>query len=121
MPITKAILNRVGVFSILKHYYEPYFYTRDSLKSLLRQDRYLPNINFNIPEQLKLLNKFNFNVEIVAISLLPPTTHNYSFDNRSFKSGDSETLYNIIRYFKPKKIYRSRLWGFNIDDSTCCI
>jgi hypothetical protein len=103
-PMTKSILNRVGVFPILKHYYEPYFYTRDSLKSSLRQERNLPGINFNLTEQLELLNKFNFNEEIIEISLLPPKKHNYSFDNGSFESGDSETLYNMIRYFKPKKI-----------------
>ncbi len=103
-PVSKIIFNKIGVFPILKHYYEPFFYSEGVLKKSLREERNLPGIDFNVNEQLSLLNKFDFNHEILDLSKLPNDALNYSFDNNSFLSGDSETLFNIVRHFKPKKI-----------------
>jgi hypothetical protein len=101
--ISKKILLNIGVFPILDHYYEPLF-NMNRLKHSLRDNRPLEGIQFNIPEQLILLKSFNYNPEIIEIAKLPESEMNYSFSNDTYLSGDSDYLYNIIRYSKPKRI-----------------
>lgn len=104
LPFTKAILFKVGVFPIIDHYYEP-LYNPESLKKSLREDRNLSGIDFNIPEQLELLSRFNYNEELVQF---PKEKLNdkieFCYNHGSFLSGDAEYLYNMIRLFKPGKI-----------------
>jgi predicted O-methyltransferase YrrM len=102
-PISKFIFKKIGVFPIINHYYEPFFYTK-KLKKSFREDRNLPGIDMNIENQIKLLDKFNYQEELIQISLLQDSPLNYSFRRGPFLSGDSEILYNLIRYFKPRKI-----------------
>lgn len=58
----------------------------------------------NTSQQLSLLSCFNFNDELLQIVDLPNSKFNFSFSNETFLSGDAETAYNIVCYFKPKKI-----------------
>lgn len=101
--ISKFIFNKIGVFPILDHYYEPLFNIK-RLTHSLSEDRQLNGIDFNLPEQFSLLKKFNFRDELIAISNQPKNELTYSFSNNTFCSGDAEYLYNIIRLLKPKKI-----------------
>ncbi|MEE1946846.1 class I SAM-dependent methyltransferase [Pedobacter sp. KR3-3] len=101
--LTKRIFNLVGVFPIINHYYEPLFDAR-LLKHSLRKDRDLPGINFNIDAQLNLLEKFNFNHEILEIDSRPKNKLTFSFNRGAFLSGDAEYLFNMIRLFKPQRI-----------------
>lgn len=106
MPLSRRILEKVGVFPIRNHYYEPLFQTRALAKSL-SEDRDLKGIDLNIAEQLQLLERFHFNQELEQIPLEQPPQNDFSrfyFHNRSFESGDAEYLYNIIRLFKPARI-----------------
>jgi hypothetical protein len=101
--ISKSIFNRIGVFPILDHYYEPRFnYKR--LKFSLREDRQLNGIDLNVSEQLSFLKNFNYNEEINEINKLPEAELTFSFSKGPFRSGDAEYLYNLIRFLKPKKI-----------------
>lgn len=59
-PLLKHVYLWIGVYPIHDHYYEPLFKTK-LLKKSLRKNRDLPGINFNVPEQLQLLKKFNYN------------------------------------------------------------
>ena len=102
-PISKIIFQKVGVFPITDHYYEPYF-SRSNSKPIKRLDRKLPGINFNLDKQLALIRSFNFNSEIIEISKFEENKFNYSFSKGPFLSGDSEILFNIIRLYHPKKI-----------------
>lgn len=102
-PISKYILNKVGVFPIIKHYYEP-FYTADQLSKRFDINRELPGIDFRNAEQLELLKQFNYQHELIEISKLPANTLNYSFEKGPFLSGDSEILFSFVRHFKPKRI-----------------
>ena len=103
MPISKSIFNQVGIFPIREHYYEPLFKT-SNLKKSLREDRILPGIDFNVAEQLKLLDKFQYNSELESFPLDQTEQLEFYYNNRSFLSGDAEFLYNIIRYSQPQKI-----------------
>lgn len=102
--VTQKILLKIGVFPIIDHYYEPLFNTKYLYKSL-REDRYLPAINFNINEQLALLEKFNYQHELLSFPRKKTTDKSqFSYDYGAYPSGDSEIYYSIIRTIKPKRI-----------------
>lgn len=103
-PISKKIFLKVGIFPIQDHYYEPMFNPKHLRKSL-REDRFLPGIDFKVEEQLKLLEKFIFKDEL--LSFPKQRTENeleFSYDYGAYPSGDSECLYNMIRIYKPTRI-----------------
>lgn len=105
-PILKRIFVCIGVYPIRNHYYEPLFDSRKLRKSL-REDRNLPGINLNIDEQVKLLNQFNYNSELINIPYYKKDKkieNEYCYTVGPFRSGDAEYLYNMIRHFKPKRI-----------------
>jgi hypothetical protein len=106
-PIAHRILRRVGVFPILRHYYEPLFHG-DDLKYPLADERELPGIDFNAKSQLALLRAFTYNDEIVQTFGAPGGAslfgHHFSVDNRAFRRGDIDLYYNLIRHFKPRRI-----------------
>lgn len=106
LPISRQVLEKIGVFPIRDHYYEPLFRTR-ALPRSLREDRPLAGIDLNIAEQLSVIERFDFNHELEQIPLEPPQPNDFSrfyFHNDSFGSGDAEYLYNIIRLFKPARM-----------------
>lgn len=102
--LEEKIFMEVGVLPIIDHYYEPLINPKKYLKKSLRNDRELPGINFNVAEQLTLLDKFNYNEELIKIPISKSEEFGYYYNNDSYGSGDGEYLYNMIRYFKPKKI-----------------
>ena len=81
----------MGVFPIRNNYYEPQFDFREMVKPL-SSDRFLPGVNFNVKGQLEFISKFSFTHEKIDIP------------KNSFKEGDAEYWYQIIRMLKPKKI-----------------
>lgn len=105
-PLTKRAFFWIGVYPINDHYYEPLFNTKH-LKKSLRLDRNLPGINFNDKEQLELLEHFNYNEELLKIPQYPnqkKQKQEFCYNEGPFNSGDAEYLYNIIRYYQPKRI-----------------
>ena len=103
-PLSKKIFLAVGVLPILDHYYEPLFNPKH-LRYSLRKERFLPGIEFNDEEQLKILEKFNYNDELLRFPIHKTSNvREYCYNEGAFLSGDAEYLYNIIRLFKPKKI-----------------
>ena len=103
-PLSKKVLLRIGVFPIIDHYYEPLF-NKKHLRYSLRKDRKLPGIDFNDNEQLKILDCFNYNDELLKIPINKRSDNlEYYYNCGIFTYGDAEYLYNIIRHFKPKKI-----------------
>ncbi len=102
--ISKSILYSMGVFPILDHYYEPMFIPKH-LKYSLRNDRNLPGIDFNISEQLSILQLFNYNDELLKFPIEKQNRNiEFCYTDGMFRSGDAEYLYNIIRHYKPGKI-----------------
>ena len=103
MKASKRIFNAIGVFPILDHYYEPMFNTT-KLKKPLRMDRPLPGIDFNIEEQISILERFSFTEELKKFPIEKSSKLEFYYNNGPFGSGDAEYLYNIIRLYKPNKI-----------------
>ncbi|WP_201377520.1 class I SAM-dependent methyltransferase, partial [Mycobacterium intracellulare] len=59
----------------------------------------------NVTEQLDLLKRFQFNDELVKFPVNRQGEHEFFYRNGFFESGDAEFLYNMIRLFKPKRIF----------------
>jgi predicted O-methyltransferase YrrM len=103
LPVTRGALNRIGVYPILDHYYEPLFNPR-RLRYPLDAIRPLPGIDWNIDGQLALLDQFRYQDELRAFPLEAGPGLEFYYHNRSFESGDAEYLYSIIRTIRPRRI-----------------
>jgi len=99
----KDTLLFVGVLPVRNHYYEPLF-DRRNLSNKLSDNRRLPGIDWNIHEQLAILERFQYNEELVLIPDTYVDDMTFHYENGSFEPGDAEYWYNIIRYKKPSKI-----------------
>lgn len=95
---------RIGVFPIRDHYYEPQFDNRTTQQPF-SQDRNLPGIDWNITEQLKLLDTLSFSQELVGIPKQKPDNFDFYLNNGAFESGDAEYWYQLIRLVKPTRIF----------------
>lgn len=104
LPFSKWIFDKVGVFPLHNHYYDPYI-DAASLAHTLSAPRNLPGIDFNDDLQLSILDKFHYNDELLQIPILPPQGDRaYYYANSMFSPPDSEYLYNFIRWSKPRRI-----------------
>lgn len=99
----KKVLLKVGIMPIRNHYYEPLFDERN-LNKPLSDDRQLPGIDWNIKEQLSILDSFNYNEEFGNIPDDNTGDISFHFNNDMFGSGDAEYWHNLIRLKKPKTI-----------------
>jgi hypothetical protein len=100
----EKIFSSLGIFPILDNYYEPLVNPKKHLKENLRIDRILRGIDWNIDKQLEILHQFNFQEELKKIPLEKQNDTEYFYNNSMYASGDSEYLYCMVRFFKPKKI-----------------
>jgi predicted O-methyltransferase YrrM len=104
LNFSRNLLFKIGIFPIIDHYYEPQF-NFENLKKELDEKRNLPGINFDITQQLFLLEKINYKEELLNLNLeIGSPNTNFKIDNNFFERGDAEIYYSMIRYYKPKKI-----------------
>lgn len=104
LPLCKKALLNVGVFPIMKHYYEPQFDMRKIRRSF-SEERILPGINWNVQEQLEILGSLTFSEELKDFPYKKTDGLHFYFNNVSFKAGDAEYWYQLIRLKKPKRIF----------------
>jgi Methyltransferase domain len=104
LPFCRDALMNIGVFPIRDHYYDPQFNNKVSRLDF-SQDRDLPGINWNVPEQLDILEKLNFAHELHDIPHEKPSSLGFHFGNGTFESGDAEYWYQLIRLMKPKRVF----------------
>jgi predicted O-methyltransferase YrrM len=71
----------------------------------LEQTRNLPGIEWNVAEQLNLLDSFCFNDELTGVPDSKTGEREFYFNNVAFESGDAEFLYNLIRLKKPARVF----------------
>jgi predicted O-methyltransferase YrrM len=103
----EAVFSELGIRPILDHYYQPLINPKKHLKKSLRDNRRLPGIDFNDREQLDLLDKFDFNTELLEFPVdkrKETAGAEFFYNNGMYCSGDAEYLYNMIRLFKPSRI-----------------
>jgi predicted O-methyltransferase YrrM len=101
--VNDKILMSVGMLPLIDNYYEPLINPKKYLVNSLRKDRKLNGIDFNIDEQLKLIENFKFNHELIQFPVEKNENFKFFHNNGSYSYGDAEYLYNIVRYFKPSK------------------
>ncbi len=104
MPVSKAIFNRVGIYPIRDHYYEPMFNYPAHLLRSLRKERHLPGIDMNETAQMELLARFDYVDELKRFPRTPSGGASFYYGNPNFAEGDAECLYSLIRLYKPKRI-----------------
>ena len=104
MRFSRVIFDKIGILPVHDHYYEPLVSPKKHIFKSLRDDRNLKGINLNIKSQLELLSSFKYNDELKSFPFEKNKLNEYYYNNDMFGSGDSEFLYNIIRFSKPKKI-----------------
>ena len=106
MPVSEKIFMKVGVLPVNDHYYQPLVNPSKTLSKPLSAERVLRGINWNIDEQLELLQKFHYNEELSTLPLNKEDAgeHQYYINNPSFLAGDGEFCYNMIRYWKPRTV-----------------
>lgn len=104
LPWTRNIFRTLGIFPIRDHYYEPLF-NPAHLRKPLQEDRELAGLDWNIGEQLDLLGRFGFNEELIAFPITRKSDFEFFYANGYFESGDAEFLYNMIRLFRPRRIF----------------
>ncbi len=89
------------------HFYEPIPDTRTLSDELWLKHSGLAGIDINEKKQLELLSLFvKFKREYEAFPREKTSVpYEYCINNRFFASIDSEILYCMIRYFKPRRIF----------------
>lgn len=103
LPLCKKTLFKIGVFPIRKHYYEPLF-DMQHIKRPFSENRVLPGINWNVEEQLSLLDRFQYSNELSNVPTEKTDDLIFYLNNGAFESGDAEYWYNLIRLKKPNRI-----------------
>lgn len=103
LPRSRGLVDRIGVSLIRHHYYSP-FVTKADITRPLEQERVIPSLDFNDQGQFALMEKFHFTDELQSIPMKKAAEDAYGYINDTFGPGDSETLYNMIRHFKPARI-----------------
>jgi predicted O-methyltransferase YrrM len=103
MPRSTAALDRIGVYPVLHHYYEPLVTSAD-LRRPLSEVRALPGLDLNETGQLALMDELTYAAELLALPDGPMPDAVFTFANRMFGPGDAELLYSIIRLNRPRRI-----------------
>ena len=106
LPIATGMLRKIGLFPIRDHYYEPLF-NDAHLSKPLNEPRALPGIDFDVEQQLELLDQMNLAdefTEFVDQQIADNSAASFRFGNVAFEPGDADFLYQAIRHFKPGKV-----------------
>ncbi len=102
MPLNKRALERIGIWPIRRHYYEPYFDT-GMLRQPLDQPRDLPGLELNSATSLGLIDELaRFAGESLNEGEL--VGHEYRHDNGNYGLPDAALLYAMVRHFKPRRM-----------------
>jgi hypothetical protein len=103
MPRSTAALDRIGVFPVLHHYYEP-LVTPSDLRRPLTEVRVIPGLDLNETGQLAFMAELTYGDELLALPNGPTPDGVFTFANGMFGPGDAELLYSIIRLKRPRRI-----------------
>jgi hypothetical protein len=104
LPLCRAALLKIGVLPLRNHYYEPFVDPADLLRPV-DEDRDLPGIDWNLAGQLAFLDTLTYAAELSFMSQPRTGPLDFRLSNGSFESGDAEYLYQVVRRFKPKRVF----------------
>jgi hypothetical protein len=101
-PLHVKSFERLGVFPIRNHYYDPRFVFDKNFDPTAERGL---QIDFKVPAQLQLLNSLQYSGELAAFPAKGDIdVPKFFYENLSFSYGDAEMYYLFIRNLKPKRI-----------------
>ena len=107
MPVSRQTFRQMGFYPVIDHYYEPMI-NDAHLSRPLSQVRDLPGIDWRQEQQRRLLDELTFADELTSQRLdrapVRPTDP-YIGPLSNFDSGDAEFLYQMIRRFRPRRVF----------------
>ena len=94
-------LDRWGYHIRPVHYYEPLPNFATITEESVNRRRDYPALNFNWPEQLRLVNELTtYRPELEQLSF----DSSFDFDNGFFSGFDAASYYALIRHLKPRRV-----------------
>ena len=121
LPLTYRLWDRFKVTPVSHHYYQPIFDVHELPDDTWAEPNEMVGVDLNEAGQLLLLDKFNYQDELIK---LPRHEQKRSLDfhhNDSFGPADAEMLYNMVRHFKPNRVieigsgYSTRMMKLALD------
>jgi predicted O-methyltransferase YrrM len=103
LGLSRAVLDRVGVLPIRRHYYEPYYSAAD-MPAPPSAPRPLPGIDLDPEGQREWLKRLVYGQETLGLPLEKRREGEFYFHNGAFESGDAEYLYSMVRALRPRTI-----------------
>lgn len=98
-----AMADRAGVLPVVDHYYEPLVLPSGHLVQPLDDIRDLPGLDMDLGAQVALLASFDFESELDVLGQ-PGNARGVTLDNDSYRAGDVELLYSMIRHLRPRNV-----------------
>ena len=122
LPLSYRVWDHFRVTPVRHHYYQP-VYDVHCLPAHLWTDKYpLHGVNFNADDQFALLEQFKYQDELSVIPVdIPAKPLGFYHRNHSFEAADAEMLYNMVRFFKPRRVieigagYSTRIMKYSLD------
>lgn len=106
LPLSYRVWDRFQVTPVSHYYYHPVFDVHKLPANLWKTKDPLYGIDFNKDGQLSLLKQFKYQEELRQIPFDKPSDHLAFYHlNRSFENADAEMLYNMIRQYKPRRVF----------------
>jgi hypothetical protein len=103
MPRAMAMLDRIGIYPLIDHYYEPLINLR-RLRHSLDQCRVLPGIALDAERGLALLGQMAEMAELANTPRHAAGPTDYYLDNDFFGPLDAAVLYALVRRHRPRRI-----------------
>jgi hypothetical protein len=102
-PHCMRVLDRVGIYPLVDHYYEPMINFRH-LRRPLTAERPLAGINLNVDAALALIDQLTAIREMQDTPAAGSGKAEYYLDNTLFGPLDAAILYGIVRHLRPRRI-----------------
>lgn len=99
-----AVLDKVGVYPLIDHYYEPLINLRH-LRKPLSQVRRIAGMEYPVKDYLGFFEQLSGMAEMRDTpETAAPGEHRYHFSASTFGPLDATVLYGIIRRYRPRRI-----------------
>lgn len=102
MSLSKRALERVGIWPIRRHYYEPYF-DRSMLRRSLMEPRDLPGLDLATASSLELIAKLS-EYRDEPLSGRVPGGRRFLPENGTYGLADAALLYAMVRHWRPARV-----------------
>ena len=104
-PLAFRVWDFFGVSPVRHHYYQPIFNVNELPDSLWGRADAMAGVNWNTEGQLALLRSMSYQDELCdVLTVEQDNSLEFFLNNDSYGPADAETLYNMVRHFKPARV-----------------